>query len=98
VYPPPERRWPGVCAAYLLLGIVLALPGVPLYYYLDPAHKRLVVCVGTGIVLAFTLSRLVRSMRQHLEAQPASDFAAERPVHGRRSRILPHPWCTGSSR
>jgi hypothetical protein len=65
-----------VCAAYVLLGIALALPGVPLYSYLDPAHKPLVVCVGTGIVLAFTLSRLVRSVRQHLEAQPASDFAA----------------------
>lgn len=76
MYPPPKRRWPGVCAAYLLLGMALALPGVPLYFYLDPSHKPLVIRVGTGIVLAFALSRLVRRVREQLEGQPASDFAA----------------------
>jgi hypothetical protein len=76
VYPPPKRRWPGLVAAYVLLIIVLALPGVPLYYYLDPVHKPLVIRVCTGVLLAFTLHRLVRSARERLERQPASDFAA----------------------
>ena len=76
VYPPPKRRWPGLVAAYVLLIIVLALPGVPLYYYLDPTHKPLVIRVCTGVLLAFTLYRLVRSVRERLEQQPASDFAA----------------------
>jgi len=76
VYPPPKRRWPGVCAAYLLLGMVLALPGVPLYFYLDPSHKPLVIRVCTGVVLAFALSRLVRRVREQLEGQPVSAFAA----------------------
>jgi hypothetical protein len=63
-------------AAYVLLIIVLALPGVPLYYYLDPVHKPLVIRVCTGVLLAFTLHRLVRSVRERLERQPASAFAA----------------------
>lgn len=80
MYPPPKRRWPGVLAAYVLLTVVLALPGVPLYYYLDPAHKPLVLRVCTGVLLAFTLYRLVRSVRERLEGQPTSDFAvATRP-------------------
>ena len=74
--PPPKRRWPGLVAAYVLLTVVLALPGVPLYYYLDPVHKPLVIRVCTGVLLAFTLHRLVRSARERLERQPASDFAA----------------------
>jgi hypothetical protein len=76
VYPPPKRQWPGLVAAYVLLSIVLALPGVPLYYYVDPAHKPLVIRVCTGVLLAFTLHRLVRSARERLERQPASAFAA----------------------
>lgn len=76
MYPPPKRRWPGLVAAYVLLIIVLALPGVPLYYYLEPAHKPLVIRVCTGVLLAFTLHRLVRSVRERLQHQPASDFAA----------------------
>jgi hypothetical protein len=60
----------------VLLTVVLALPGVPLYYYLEPAHKPLVIRVCTGVLLAFTLHRLVRSVRERLERQPASDFAA----------------------
>lgn len=76
VYPPPKRRWPGLVAAYVCLIIVLALPGVPLYYYLDPMHKPLVIRVCTGVLLAFTLYRLVRSVQERLEQQPASDFAA----------------------
>jgi hypothetical protein len=63
-------------AAYLLLSIALSLPGVPLYYYLDPPHRPLVIRVWTGVLLAFTLYRLVRSVRDQLERQPASDFAA----------------------
>jgi hypothetical protein len=63
-------------AAYVLLSIVLALPGVPLYYYVDPAHKPLVIRVCTGALLAFTLHRLVQSARERLERQPASAFAA----------------------
>jgi len=80
VYPPPKRRWPGLVAAYVFLIIVLALPGVPLYYYLGPTHKPLVIRVCTGVLLAFTLHRLVRGVREQLEHQPASDFAvAARP-------------------
>jgi hypothetical protein len=62
--------------AYVLLIIVLALPGVLLYYYLEPIHKPLVIRVCTGVLLAFTLHRLVRSARERLERQPASAFAA----------------------
>ena len=76
MYPPPKRRWPGLVAAYVGLIIVLALPGVPLYYYLDPTHKPLVIRVCTGVLLAFTLYKLVRGVREQLEHQPASDFAA----------------------
>jgi hypothetical protein len=76
VSPPPKRRWPGLVAAYVLLTVMLALPGVPLYYYLDPAHKPLVIRVCTAVLLAFTLHRLVRSVRERLERQPVSDFAA----------------------
>jgi hypothetical protein len=76
VSPPPKCRWPGLVAAYVLLTVVLALPGVPLYYYLDPPHKPLVIRVCTGVLLSFTLHRLVRSARERLERQPASDFAA----------------------
>lgn len=54
----------------------LALPGVPLYYYLDPTYKPLVLRVCTGVLLAFTLRRLVWGVREQLEHQPASDFAA----------------------
>src|SRR5438132_14258274 len=75
-YPPPTRRWPRWVAAYVLLIIMLALPGVPLYYYLDAAHKPLVIRVCTGVLLAFILHRLVRGARERLERQPASDFAA----------------------
>jgi hypothetical protein len=63
-------------AAYGLLIMVLALPGVPLYYYIEPIHKPLVIRVCTGVLLAFTLHVLVRSARECLERQPASDFAA----------------------
>ena len=66
MYPPPKRHWPGLVAAYVLLTVVLALPGVPLYYYLEPVHKPLVIRVCTGVLLAFTLHRLVRSVRERL--------------------------------
>jgi hypothetical protein len=89
VYPPPKRRWPGLVAAYVLLTVLLALPGVPLYYYLDPAHKPLVIRVCTGVLLAFTLHRLVRSVRERLERQPASDFAAA--AHPRQEVIYLAP-------
>jgi hypothetical protein len=75
VYPPPKRRWPGLVAAYTLLSMVLALPGVPLYYYLDPIHKPLMIRGYTGVFLAFALYRLVRSARKQFARQFTSDFA-----------------------
>jgi len=63
-------------AAYLGLLILLAIPAVPIYYYLEPAHKLLLIRVCTGIVLAFTLHRLLRTVGEQLEQQPASDFEA----------------------
>jgi hypothetical protein len=83
MYPPPERRWPGLVAAYLLLIVVLAVPAAPIYYYVEPAYKLLVIRVCAGIVLAFTLHRLVGAVREQLEQQPPSSFdAAARPPVG----------------
>jgi hypothetical protein len=80
VYPLPKRRWPGLLAAYLLLIAILAVVAVPLYYYLAPLHKPLVIRVCAGIVLAFTLRQLVRTGREQLARQPVSAFAvAARP-------------------
>jgi len=90
VYPPPKRRWPGLLAACVLLTVVLALPGVPLYYYLDPSHKPLVIRVCTGVLLAFTLHRLVRSVRERLEQQPASDFARAARPRQEATHLAPH--------
>ncbi len=83
MYPPPERRWPGLVAAYLLLIVLLAVPAVPIYYYIEPTYKLLVIRVCAGIVLAFTLHRLVGAVREQLEQQPPSSFdAAARPAVG----------------
>ena len=129
MYPLPKRRWPGLVAAYVLLIVVLALPGVPLYYYLDPTHKPLVIRVCTGVLLAFTLHRLVvrpgsfdrlrhprtltptlsrrerekstthqtkmdrllvRSVRERLERQPASDFAVATRPRQEATHLAPH--------
>ncbi len=86
MYPPPKRRWPGLVGAYLALIVLLAIPAAPIYYYVEPAHKLLVIRVCTGIVLAFTLHRLVRALREQLEQQPASDFevAAHRRMEAMR--------------
>ena len=41
------------------------------YSYTGPPYKLLVIRVCTGIVLAFTLHRLVRTVREQLEQQPS---------------------------
>lgn len=83
MYPPPERRWPGLVAAYVTLIVLLTIPAVPIYAYTEPAHKLLVIRVCTGIVLAFTLYKLVKTVHAQREQQPASDFeAAARPLRG----------------
>jgi hypothetical protein len=74
----------------VFLIVVLALPGVPLYYYLDPTHKPLVIRVCTGVLLAFTLHRLVWSVREQLERQPASDFAAAARPWPATIHLAPH--------
>lgn len=76
MYPPPKRRWPGLLGAYLALLILLAVPSVPIYYYVEPAYKLLVIRVCAGAVLAFTLSRMLKAVREHLEQQSASSFEA----------------------
>jgi hypothetical protein len=82
MYPLPERRWPGLVAAYLVLVVLLAVPAVPIYNYVEPAYKLLVIRVCAGIVLAFTLHRLVGAVREQLEQQPPSiiEAAAHPPV------------------
>jgi hypothetical protein len=70
-------------AAYLVLVVLLAIPAVPIYHYVEPAYKLLVVRVCAGVILAFTLHRLVGAVREQLEQQPASSFeAAARPPVG----------------
>jgi hypothetical protein len=76
MYPPPKRRWPGLLGAYLALLILLAVPSVPIYYYVEPAHKLLVIRVCAGVILAFTLHRMLKAVREHLERQPSSSFEA----------------------
>ncbi|MGH8072091.1 MAG: hypothetical protein ACRERE_44040, partial [Candidatus Entotheonellia bacterium] len=82
MYPPPKRRWPGLVGAYLALMILLAVPSVPIYYYVEPASKLLVIRVCAGIVLAFTFYRLVRDVGERLEKQPSTGFevAAQPPA------------------
>lgn len=80
MYPPPERHWPGLLGAYAGLILLLAIPAVPIYSYTEPAYKLLVIRVCAGIVLAFTLHRLVRAAREQFEQQLPTDFeAAARP-------------------
>jgi hypothetical protein len=80
MYPPPKRRWPGLLGAYVVLFILLALPAVPIYYFVEPAYKLLVLRVCMAVVLAFTLYRMVQEVRLQLERQPRTDFeAAARP-------------------
>jgi MoxR-like ATPase len=76
MYPPPKRRWPGLLGAYLALLILLAVPSVLIYYYVEPAYKLLVIRVGAGAILAFTLYRMLKAVREHLEQQPSSSFEA----------------------
>jgi hypothetical protein len=76
MYPPPKRRWPGLLGAYLALLILLAVPSVPIYYYVEPAYKLLVIRVCAGVLLAFTLSRMLKAVREHLAQQPSSGFEA----------------------
>jgi hypothetical protein len=84
MYPPPKRRWPGLVGAYLALTILLAVPSIPIYYYVEPAYKLLVIRVCAGIVLAFTLYRLVREVGERLEQQLSTGFeaAAQPPAKG----------------
>jgi hypothetical protein len=90
MYRPPKRRWPGLVAAYVALFALLAIPAVPIYSYVEPAHKLVVVRLCGGIVLAFTLHRLVKAVREHLEQQSPSGFevAAYRPAGA--SSLAPH--------
>jgi hypothetical protein len=84
MYPPPKRRWPGLVGAYLALIILLAIPSVPIYYYVEPGYKLLVIRVCTGIVLAFTFYKLVRDVGERLERQLSTGFeaAAQPPAKG----------------
>jgi hypothetical protein len=90
MYPPPKRRWPGLVGAYLSLMILLAVPSVPISYYVEPAYKLLVIRVCTGTVLAFTLYRLVRDVGEWLEQQLSTGFeaAAQPPAEG--LSLAPH--------
>jgi hypothetical protein len=63
-------------AAYLVLILLLAIPAVPIYSFVEPTYKLLVIRVCTGIVLLFTLHRLVRVAREPFEQQPASALDA----------------------
>jgi hypothetical protein len=74
--PPPKRRWPGLLGAYLALLILLAVPSVPIYYYVEPAYKLLVIRVCGGVILAFSLCRMLKAVREHLKQQPFSSFEA----------------------
>jgi hypothetical protein len=40
-----RRHWPGLLGAYLALLILLAVPSVPIYYYVEPAYKLPVIRV-----------------------------------------------------
>jgi len=62
--------------AYVVLIVLLAIPAVPVYYFVEPAYKLLVIRVCAGIVLAFTLHRLVKILHEQLDEQPPSDFEA----------------------
>jgi hypothetical protein len=62
--------------AYLALLILLAVPSVPIYYYVEPAYKLLVIRVCGGVILAFTLYSVLKAVREHLEHQPSSGFEA----------------------
>jgi hypothetical protein len=84
MYPPPKRRWPGLLGAYVALCIVLAVPSVPIYYYVEPPHKLLVIRVCAAIILAFTLYKLAKEVHERLEQQPSTGFeaAARPPANG----------------
>ncbi len=80
MYPPPERRWPGLLGAYLTILMLLAIPSVPIYYFVEPAYKLLVLRVCMAVVLAFTLYKMVKEVGGELERQPRTAFeAAVRP-------------------
>jgi hypothetical protein len=70
--------------AYLALAILLAIPSVPIYYYVEPADKPLVIRLCGAVFLAFTLYSMLRAVRESLEEQPSSSFeaAAEVPLAG----------------
>lgn len=76
MYPPPKRSRTGQVAAYVGLPLLLAVPAVPVYYYVEPAHRLIVVSVYSGIVLAFALHKLVAAVREQLNRQPVSGFEA----------------------
>jgi hypothetical protein len=65
-----------VLGAYVVLLILLAIPSIPIYYYVDPAYKLLVIRICGGVLLAFSLHHMHKTVREQLEQQPASRFEA----------------------
>jgi hypothetical protein len=86
---PPERSRAGQVAAYVGLLTLLTISVVPIYYYVEPVHRVVVVSVSSGIVLALVFQKLVTIVREQLNRQPISRFEAAAQLRADHVSLAP---------
>jgi len=74
MFPLPERRWLRLLAGYLVFVGCFALIVTPLYLYVEPSYRPLVIRLASAVVVGIALLHLRGIVRERIDTQSTSAF------------------------
>lgn len=84
-----EQRWAGLLFGYIVFAALLGAATVPVYMYLAPDSKPLIIRLAVGCLAGTILLRLARAARTASDSERASAFEQASP--SRRVPARPNP-------